>query len=150
MDPTDLPRKRTGKFIFRIMLSGIFLVAGTNHMLRHDNIVERLDAAPLGWLATSLAPADPLVTLAGIGLLSCGAGLMIGFKTRWAALGLIAIVIPITVTVQIGSVETLGPLFKNIGLLGGLTYFATHGARSWSLDDILDHQQVRRSSTSTN
>lgn len=136
--------------MFRIMLSGIFLVAGANHMLRHDKIVERLDAAPLGWLATTLAPADPLVTLAGVGLLACGTSLLVGFKTRWAAVGLIAIVVPITVTVQIGSIETIGPLFKNIGLLGGLTYFATHGAQSWSLDDLFDHQPVNSSSSPIN
>ncbi|MFB6371763.1 MAG: DoxX family membrane protein, partial [Bradymonadaceae bacterium] len=107
--------------------------AGTNHMLRHEVIVGRLEAAPMSWLATAVGPPDLLVTAAGVGLLVGGLALLSGLMTRWAAVGLIAI----TLTVQVGSIKTLGPLFKNIGLMGGLSYFATHGARAWSLDELM-------------
>lgn len=35
---------------------------------------------------------------------------------------LIAVLIPITLTIQVGQVETMGPLFKNAAILGGLLF----------------------------
>lgn len=129
--------RRTGRLAFRVMLSGIFLIAGSNHLFRTDAIVGRLEQAPFGDLATAVAPPEFLVLGVGVALLIGGLSLSVGFATRWAAVGLILVVIPITVTVQLEGIATLGPLFKNIGLMGGLLYFATHGAESWSLDEIL-------------
>lgn len=48
---------------------------------------------------------------------------LIGYKTKWAAITLMAVLIPITLTVQVGQITTLGPLFKNIAILGGLLFF---------------------------
>lgn len=42
--------------IFRMCLSGIFVVAGVNHLVVTGKIVQKLEAAPLSWLATGLAP----------------------------------------------------------------------------------------------
>lgn len=117
-----------------MMLSGIFIVAGANHLVLTDKIVDKLEAAPLSYLATMLAPPEALIVLAGIALLVGGFALLVGYRTNTAALLLIGLLIPITLTVQVGRVATLGPLFKNIGLMGALFYFATHGADSWSLD----------------
>ena len=122
--------------LFRGMLSLIFLVAGTGHLLNTGHIVERLLGAKYGFLATAVAPARPLVLLAGAALLIGGAGLLLGYRTRWAAILLILVVIPITITIQIGR-STLGPLFKNVAIMGGLLFFATHGAGPYSLDVFL-------------
>ena len=127
--------------VFRVMLSGIFLVAGTNHLLRPDLITGRLKNAPLSWLATWMASPDVLVWMAGGALLVGGLGLLTGFKTRLAAAGLLLVVLPITLTVQVGRMSTLGPLFKNIGLMGGLLYFATHGSWTWSVDGWLSGER---------
>jgi putative oxidoreductase len=131
-------RQRAARLAFRVMLSGIFLIAGTNHLFRTGAITGRLEKAPYGDLVTMLAPPQFLVLAAGVALLIGGFALMTGFATRWAAAGLIAVIIPITLVVQTAGLSTLGPLFKNIGLTGGLIYFAVHGARSWSLDELLD------------
>jgi putative oxidoreductase len=128
--PTPRPRITA---LFRALLSLIFLVAGTGHLLNTEHIVQRLNDAQLGYLATSIAPAEPLVLLAGGALLAGGLGLLLGIQTRLAAGLLILVVIPITITVQIGR-PTLGPLFKNVAILGGLLYFAAHGAGPLSLD----------------
>jgi len=119
--------------LFRALLSLIFLVAGTGHLLNTEHIVQRLNDAQLGYLATSIAPAEPLVLLAGVTLLAGGLGLLLGIQTRLAAGLLILVVLPITITIQIGR-PTLGPLFKNVAILGGLLYFAAHGAGPLSLD----------------
>jgi len=133
--PTPSAPHPTVTALFRSMLSLIFLVAGTGHLLHTDHIVGRLLDARFGFLATSIFPARPLVLLAGVGLAVGGLCLLLGCYTRWAALLMIAIVVPITVTIQIGR-PTLGPLFKNIAILGGLLFFATHGAGPLSLDRV--------------
>lgn len=119
--------------LFRMMLSGIFIVAGCSHLVDPSKTAGRLEAAPMGWLATWMAPAEMLVVLSGVALLVGGLALLAGFQTRLAALGLLALIIPITLTVQI-SPASLGPLFKNIGLAGGLIYFITHGTDALSWD----------------
>lgn len=94
--------------------------------------------------STSWASAEWLVFLAGIALVVGGIGLATGTLTRWSAILLIAVLVPITVTVQLNP-ESLGPLFKNVAILGGLFYFAVNGARILSVDAALS--ACRRPST---
>ncbi|RVU43684.1 DoxX family membrane protein [Lujinxingia sediminis] len=116
------------------MLSGIFIVAGLNHLIDPSRTAARLETSPMGFLATAIAPAQPLVVLSGIALLIGGLALLLGLYTRAAALGLLALIVPITLTVQVGSMATMGPLFKNIGLAGGLIFFIAHGADTFGFD----------------
>lgn len=133
MRDSTIQRPQLSEAVFRVLLSTIFLVAGTNHLLGTEKVAARLSNAPFGHLATQFASPDLLVLLAGIALLVGGIGLATGTLTRFAAAGLILVLIPITITVQI-SPSTLGPLFKNVAILGGLIYFATNGAASYSID----------------
>ena len=71
-----------------------------------------------------------LIVGGGIALLAGGLALLVGFHTRRAAIGLMMLLIPITITVQIGRFSTIGPLFKNIAIFGGLLYFAVHGSQA--------------------
>ncbi len=138
-------RKDAAEFIFRVLFSLIFLVAGTGHLMQPAKIASRLDNAPMGHLATAWAPPEALVILAGIALVAGGAALLLGFKTRYAALLLGLVLIPITLTVQVGTAE-LGPLFKNIALLGGLVHFWAGGSSAFSLDKVME-VRFERSST---
>jgi len=109
--------------LFRVMLSGIFLVASSSHLIYVERTIYKMNQArfkALGYLFGE--PTYPII-VSGIIMLIAGFSLMIGFKTKISAIILTLILIPITLTVQVGQMTTLGPLFKNIAILGGLLFF---------------------------
>lgn len=128
--------------IFRIMLSSIFLVAGINHLLKPEKVATRLENAKMGFIATSFASPEILVIIGGIGLLIGGLLLLVGFKTKLAAALLILMIIPITLTIQVANPEGLGPLFKNIGLTGGLIFFFFNGSLYYGVDTIFQNNKL--------
>ncbi len=109
--------------VLRILLSGIFLIASSSHLMNVEQTVNRIDQASFKGIAYFFGNPELLVILSGIIMLIAGISLLIGFKTRWAAIVLLAVLIPITLTVQVGQINTLGPLFKNIAIIGGLLFF---------------------------
>lgn len=122
------------ELVFRVFLSLIFLVAAINHMLVPGKVIARLNAAPLAWLCTTWMPAALAVHLAGLAMIVGGAMLLTGTRTRLAAVMLMVVLVPITITVQAGAVSHLGPLFKNIAIFGGLIHFAANGSSAFSVD----------------
>ena len=120
---TKIPVNRRSVQVFRMMLSGIFLVASFSHIIKVEQTVQRIDQARFKGIAYFFGEPQLLVITSGIVMFIAGLGLLTGFKTRWAAMILAAVLIPITLTVQVGQITTLGPLFKNIAILGGLTFF---------------------------
>lgn len=127
--------------VFRIMLSLIFIVAAVNHLFEGEKVANRLARSEMSALVTWMASPYLLVTVAGVALLIGGVGLLSGFKTRLSAILLILVLIPITLTIQVGNPEGLGPLFKNIGLLGGLIFFAVNGSLHYSIDNIANKKR---------
>lgn len=105
------------------MLSGIFLVAGANHLFNVEGTINKMDQASLKGLAYSMGNPEYMVILSGVVMLIAGISLLVGFKTRYAAAILALILIPITITVQVGQMNSLGPLFKNIAIMGALLFF---------------------------
>lgn len=128
--------------IFRIMLSLIFIVAGGNHLFVTSAVSGRLQNSDLGAWLTIYFSAELLVLLAGIGLMMGGLSLLLGFQTRLAALSLFLIIIPITIVIQLQGLHTIGPLFKNIGLMGGLIHFMANGSAHYSADHYLANRQL--------
>lgn len=133
--------QKLSHLVLRVLGSGIFLLAGISHLTEPARTAARLEEAPFGFLATSLASAELLVILSGVALLGGGILFLTGFKTRFAALLLALVLIPITLTVQI-SVQSLGPLFKNIAIMGILIYFIVNGAAAYSVDAFLDGRKA--------
>jgi putative oxidoreductase len=120
---TNILVNRHSVQIFRMMLSGIFLVASFSHLVKVEKTVQRIEHARFKGLAYFFGEPKVLVIASGIVMFIAGLGLLTGFKTRWAAMTLAAVLIPITLTIQVGQITTLGPLFKNIAILGGLIFF---------------------------
>ncbi|NKI27024.1 DoxX family protein [Arenibacter sp. 6A1] len=109
--------------LLRIFVSSIFIIASISHLFNVEKTVRRLESAKLGYLALFLGNPTILVVASGIVMLIAGISFCVGYKTRWSAIVLLAVLIPITITIQMGQVTTLGPLFKNIAILGGLLFF---------------------------
>jgi len=109
--------------LLRVLVSGIFLVAGLNHLLEVEKTAKRIAHANFKGIAHLFGEPQLLIILSGITMMSAGFLFLIGYKTKWAAIILMAVLIPITLTVQVGQITTLGPLFKNIAILGGLLFF---------------------------
>ncbi|PKD19094.1 hypothetical protein APR41_16935 [Salegentibacter salinarum] len=120
---THISVSRRSIQVLRIMLSGIFLIASVNHLMNVEQTANRIDQASFKGIAYFFGNPELLVILSGIVMLIAGISFLIGFKTRWTAIVLLAVLIPITLTVQVGQINTLGPLFKNIAIIGGLLFF---------------------------
>jgi putative oxidoreductase len=109
--------------ILRIFLSGIFLVASFNHLVNSEKTVARLQNANFKGIAYFFGNPELLINISGIVMLVAGICLLLGMGTRYAAVVLALVLLPITLTVQVGQITTLGPLFKNIAIMGGLLFF---------------------------
>jgi putative oxidoreductase len=133
----------------RVAVSGIFLIAGINHLLFPEKVVDRLNNATMADFAMPLGSPEVLVLLSGIFMVIGGMALLLGFQTRLAAIGLILILLPITFTVQVGQWATSGPLFKNIAIVGGLTFFAINGSLCHCLDNHIKINSSKSKKTSS-
>ncbi len=117
--------------LLRIMVSCIFLVAGFNHLVAIEKTVERIEMAQFRGFANFFGNLEILVILSGITMLMAGLSFLIGFKTRWTAIVLLLILLPITITIQVGQITSLGPLFKNIAIAGGLLFFIINDIKTF-------------------
>ena len=119
----NLNVNRNSIIVLRVLLSGIFIVASFNHLFNLEKTVHKINQARFRELAYLFGDPSITVIASGIPMLISGIALMIGYKTKYAALILALILVPITITIQVGQMVTIGPLFKNIALLGGLLFF---------------------------
>ncbi len=120
---THLRVTRRSVQLLRVFISGIFLVAGLSHLLQVEKTALRIEHASFKGIAYVFGEPHVLIVLSGIVMVVAGFILLIGYQTRWAAILLMTVLIPITLTVQVGQITTLGPLFKNIAIFGGLLFF---------------------------
>lgn len=109
--------------VMRIAMSGIFIAAGINHLQRPQGVASRILEAPLGEIINNIADVDHLAVFSGVLLLLFGTTFLLGIYTRLSAIVLVILLLPITLTIQVNSGLLFGPLWKNIAIFGGLSFF---------------------------
>ncbi|MHB1200440.1 MAG: DoxX family protein [Polaromonas sp.] len=99
-------------------------------------------AGTVGYIGSKGVPLPELAAAAAIGVeLGLGLLLLVGFKTRWAALGMALFTVVITfifhdfwaVPAEQVMMQQL-QFFKNIAIAGGLLTVVAWGAGAWSFD----------------
>lgn len=99
-------------------------------------------AGTVGYIASKGVPLPELAAAAAIGVeLGLGLLLLVGWQTRWAALGIAIFTVVITFifhnfwALPVEQVmQQQQAFFKNIAVVGGLLTVAAWGAGAWSLD----------------
>jgi putative oxidoreductase len=119
--------------IGRILYSIIFLAAVPGHFTSQTIGYAAAQGVPLANIAV---PASGILALIG------GLSIVLGYKTRWGAIALIAFLAPVTmmmhnfwtVTDPMMHQMQLAMFMKNVALIGGALTFVVHGAGAYSLD----------------
>jgi putative oxidoreductase len=119
--------------VFRIFLSGIFITSGITHLLQPDQIASRIPPAATQFITSHFGDPHLMGILSGYALLIGGLAFLMGVFTRWSALVLFLVLIPITISVQLGNGILHGPLWKNVALFGGLLFFIINNPKVYSI-----------------
>lgn len=122
--------------LFRVTTSLIFIVGGMGHFREHQMMLDRMEKSP--WLETVTIIGDPsiLLLLSGLAFVVAGITLALGWMTRSSALVLFLTLVPITIAIHVVPDKShVGPLFKNIAILGALLFFWTQGPGAMALDN---------------
>lgn len=119
--------------IFRVCLSGIFITAGISHLFQPDQVAARIQSAAFRSFASFFGDPHFLGIVSGYALLIGGIAFLLGIFIRWSALLLFLVLIPITITIQMGNGLFHGPLWKNIALFGSLIFFIINNPKIYSI-----------------
>ena len=120
--------------IGRILLALLFIPSGFSKIGGF--------AATVGYIASKGVPLPELAAAAAIGVeLGLGLLLLIGWQTRWAALGIALFTVVITFIFHnfwaVPAEQVVAQqqnFFKNMAAVGGLLTVAAWGAGAWSVD----------------
>ena len=121
-------------FIGRILIALLFVPSGFAKIAGF--------AGTAGYIASKGVPFPELAAAAAVGVeLGLGLLLLIGFQTRWVALGIALFTLVITFIFHnfwdapaAQMVQQQQAFFKNIAVVGGLLTIAAWGAGAWSFD----------------
>ena len=118
----------------RILLASLYLPAGFGKVTDFSGTV--------GYIASNGVPMPQLAAAAAVGIeLGLGMLLLLGWQTRWAALGIAFFTLVVSFifhnfwAVPVDEVVMQQQsFFKNIAVIGGLLTVAAWGAGAWSFD----------------
>jgi len=120
---------------FRVLTSLIFIVGGLGHFRQHEVMLKRIGESPWREFVRGIGDPSLLLWLSGAAFVVCGATLAIGWMTRISALVLFATLVPVTIAIHVvPDTSHIGPLFKNVAILGALLYFWARGPGAHALD----------------
>ena len=106
--------------LFRFLTSLIFFYAGIKHLTRPEGILKRVANSATYAYINQLYLFKAAIFISGIVMIAGALMLIVGYKTRMAAMVLLSIIIAITLTTQLEDLKDLGPFFKNIAIMGSL------------------------------
>ena len=133
------PGPRTSALVdplFRILTSLIFIIGGLGHFGQHDGMLERMAESPWAPLVNRIGDPSLLLWLSGGVFVAAGMTLALGWMTRASALALFVTLVPVTIAVHVvPDTSHVGPLFKNIAILGALLLLWARGPGAFALDN---------------
>ena len=120
--------------LFRLALSLIFIVGGLGHFGRADEMLARMEETP--WRDAINSVGDPLLLLhlSGAVFVMAGIALVVGWFTRLSVIALFVTLVPITITIHVAPGH-VGPLLKNVAILGALALVMVRGPGMYALDN---------------
>lgn len=123
--------------IFRLLTSLIFIVGGLGHFFQDRMMLDRMAESP--WQPFVSKLGDPLVLLwlSGAVFVIFGATLALGWMTRLSALLILITLLPVTITTHVvPDTSHVGPLFKNIAIMGALLLLIARGPGEFAIDNL--------------
>lgn len=123
--------------IHRGFTSLIFIYASGNHFLQSDKIFSKVSRTAAYHLVQNKSLFDACIMLSGMAMLVAGIALLAGYKNKLAAIVLLIMLIPITLTVQLNNFNDLGPFFKNVAIAGSLLFIINYKQNEIKNTDII-------------
>lgn len=134
------PGARTRSMIdplFRLATSLIFIIGGLGHFGQHRMMLDRMAQSPWSPVVDRFGDPSMLLWLSGIAFTVAGLALALGWMTRLSALVLFVTLVPVTVTIHVvPETAHVGPLFKNVAILGALLLIWSRGPGAFALDNL--------------
>ena len=128
--------------LFRIFTSLIFLYAGIGHLLNEDKILSKLSSTQFYTMLPEKGIITALIYLSGIVMIAAGIMLAAGLKEKLAAIALLLVLIPITISVQIENLKDLGAFFKNVAIAGSLLFIIYNKKQHENKNTGIIHRNV--------
>ncbi len=122
--------------LFRLLTSLIFIIGGLGHFGQRKMMLDRMAESPWSPMVNRIGDPSILLMLSGLAFVAAGLTLAVGWMTRASALVLFVTLIPVTIAVHVvPDTSHIGPLFKNIAILGALLFFWARGPGAYALDN---------------
>jgi putative oxidoreductase len=112
--------------ILRVFTSLIFIYASTNHFFHSEKIFGKLSKTAVYQFMQNEDLFKASILLSGMAMFLGGLALFAGYKNKLAAILLLGMLIPITLTVQLDNLGDLGPFFKNVAIAGSLLFIINY------------------------
>lgn len=120
--------------LFRVMTSLIFIIGGLGHFGQHQVMLARMQESPWYGVVTVIGDPSMLLWLSGLVFVVFGLTLAIGWIVRISAIMLFLTLVPVTIAVHVvPDTAHVGPLLKNVAILGALLSIWARGGGRYAL-----------------
>lgn len=129
--------------VFRVLTSLIFIIGGLGHFAQHQIMLDRMAESPWRDVVTAIADPSLLLWMSGAVFVVFGITLAAGFMARLSALIILLTLLPITFFTHVAPGH-VGPLFKNIAIMGALGVLWFKGGGAYAADNLIGVSKVAR------